>query len=119
MRIYNRTDFMELPAGTIYAKGKQWHFDELNVKGDTIRLDDGTGCDWACRDLIFNIEHTNGGDCFLAAAEMLETGRGFPLDDAYGRDGCYDDEDVFLVYDPPDLLALAKLFLDAAETELT
>lgn len=102
MRVYNRDDFLKLPAGTLYAKGVQWAFDGLMVKADT------WGDDWVCLN-VQDIEAFDSGENCARLDEMLEAGASYPMNDAYGRDGYFDKDAVFLVYERDDLLKLQNL----------
>lgn len=111
MKIYSRAAFMELPPGTIFAKGVPWTWEGLAEKHDTLKRDDGSNLDFIYTPLV-DIE--DGGDSGERAArcqEMLETGVSYPLNDTAGRDGCFDDEEVFLVYEKEDLAILAAKLL--------
>lgn len=107
MRIYRRADFLSLPAGTIFCKGKPWYFGSLHVKGDSLEND------FCARDLCWiNSDSGDGerdsGTDFGALDEMLEEGTSYPIEDCEGRDGCFNDDDLFLVYEADDLRALMR-----------
>ncbi len=110
MKILKRGEFLEMPAGTIFAKGKPWYFEAPEVKGDT------TGDDFTAMQLCW-IE--SGGDIdgernqWGRLTLMLDDGASFPMNPDYGRDGCFDDEDIFLVWEEADLLVL-RSHVDAA-----
>lgn len=108
MRVYNRSEFLKLPEGTLFAKGKPWYWETLHVKGETWTND------FLLRDLEW-IEAPSSIDASHAMDMMLETGSSAPLETAYGRDGCFDDKDLFLVYEPADLDALAEIIAEAKE----
>jgi hypothetical protein len=107
MRVVGRKTFLSLPAGTIYAKGKPWHFDGFNVKADTL----GTN-DWACLSPMW-IEANDDGEQFARLDAMLETGASYPMAESYGRDGCFDAEEIFLIPEQADLEKL-RAMIDAA-----
>lgn len=106
MRIYTREQFLKLPAGTIYAKGKPWHFDGLNVKADTM------GNDFVHLSPMW-IEAQDDGEQWDRLDDMLKNGASYPMAESYGRDGCFDDEEIFLVPERKDLEALRGM-IDAA-----
>lgn len=95
-----------LPAGTIYAKGKPWCFDGFNVKDQTLRND------WVKLAPMW-IEANDDGEQVERLTEMLETGASYPMDDSFGRDGCFDDDEIFLIPEKADLEKL-KALIDAA-----
>lgn len=107
MKIYKRAEFLGLPAGTIYAKGKPWYFSEPHIKGDTLPSND-----WVC--LSFNwISAKNESEQHEYLEHMLESGASYPMNDSFGRDGCFDKEEFFLVYEKDDLLKLRE-YVDEA-----
>ena len=108
MRIYRRKEFMELPEGTIYAKGKPWHFDGFNVKGESWETD------WTYLSPMWIFAHDDG-EQWARLDEMLEHGASYPMQHGYGRDGCFDDDDLFLVPERADLEKL-RAMVDAALT---
>jgi hypothetical protein len=96
MRIYKRAEFLKLPAGVMYFKGKPRYFEQLSVKGET-----GTN-DWLERDYA-GVEADDSEQWASRLDEMLETGVSYPVGTDFGRDGCFDDEEVFMVLEPKDL----------------
>lgn len=107
MKIYRRAAFLALPAGTIYAKGKPWCFEDLSVKGETWMNDFLTmGLVW--------IESGGSTETVDRLEEMIDSGASYPMEtDGFGRDGCFDNDDLFLVYEKADLEAL-RGFIDRA-----
>lgn len=101
MKVLRRDAFLALPAGVIFAKGKPWYFETPHVKGETIHFD-GKAIDFMHRDLV-QISSHGSSDLFERLDEMLETGASYPLNESDGRDGCFDDEDLFLIYEAADL----------------
>lgn len=99
MRVYRRAEFMKLPEGTIYARGKKWHFDTFSIKGSTF------GNDWAVWSPMW-VKSDDSGEAMHRLEEMLETGVSYPMETDYGRDGRFDDEDLFLVLEVGDLIDL-------------
>ena len=110
MKIYRRDEFLKLPAGTIFAKGKPQYFESLSVKADSLPND------FIYRQLVWFESHGDTGDEFdqgFRFEAMVDHGASFPMNQSYGRDGCFDNEDLFLVYERADLLELRGV-LDAA-----
>lgn len=102
MRVYTRREFLELPAGTMFSKGRKWVFDCLSVKGDSTRHND-----FFHRDLDW-IDANDSGQAFDRLEEMLKTGASYPIEQCEGRDGTFDDGDVFLVWESEDLKYLRE-----------
>jgi hypothetical protein len=112
MKIYTREGFVALPAGTLFARGKPWFFHDLCVKGETYE----TNQDWYYRPLIW-IECAGDADQWSKLHGMLEEGKSEPIAAFEQRDGSFDDDEIFLVYERSDLDAL-QLVLDRAKTLL-
>lgn len=109
MKIYKRAEFLKLPPGTIYAKGKPQYFGNLSVKGETL------GNDWITLDLVW-FEAANDAEIDERFDAMLEKGASYPMESAYGRDGCFDEEEAFLVWQRGDLQTLRQYIDNAMET---
>lgn len=103
MRVYNRTDFLKLPEGTLYCAGEPWAFGELSVKADTLECND-----FVCRGLQW-IESGGTAESMERLDEMLATGASYGLQESYGRDGGFDDTEIYLVYENADLDKLIEI----------
>lgn len=102
MRVYNRKDFLSLPEGTFFCKGTQWSFDNLSIKGQT--LDN----DFVYVDLC-NID-SNGTDCWVERLEdSLNNGTSYPINNNSSRDGFFDENAIFLIFEKHDLIYLINL----------
>lgn len=113
MKIYRRDEFMKLPAGTIFCKcSRPWAFEDLCVKGDTWQNTAGENYEWIFTS-IRDIDARDSGDACDRFDEMLEKGVSYPMHDTYGRDGCFDPNDVFLVYEVEDLKRLHAMICTA------
>lgn len=108
MRIVNRETFLTLPEGTAYCKGKRWAFDGLCFKGDS------RGNDWSYIHPEW-VDANDSGEAFDRLEEMLSQGASYPMNTAYGRDGCFDDEDIFMIFEADDLDRLAILISEARQ----
>jgi hypothetical protein len=105
MWLVDRHTLMTLPEGTLYTNANG--IGGLMVKGTTISHE-GTNTDWAEMDLC-------GVNPSFGVDPPRELGDSCPLgDDGYGRNGCFDDQDRFLVYEKADLELLEK-FIKAAK----
>jgi hypothetical protein len=104
MRIYRRKEFLRLPEGTVYAKGKPWYFGALSIKHDT--TDYG---DWWSLDPCW-ISANDSSEAVDRLEAMLEEGASHPMEDSIGRDGLIQEEDaLFLVFEKDDLLKLREM----------
>jgi hypothetical protein len=113
MRIYNRQEFMKLPAGTFFAKGKPWYFEAIDVKDETCVIE-GRNVDFFVHGLTW-VEANDSGEAIDRLEEMKERGDSYPMQDSICRDGCFDEEDIFLVYEKEDLERI-KIMLEKALT---
>ncbi len=102
MKVYSRAEFLKLPSGTLFCKGEPWAFGGMQVKGDTL-----DNCnDFFCLGLEW-VDASDSGEATDRLEEMLRTGASYPMEESFGRDGCFDVKDVFLVYEMADLERLA------------
>lgn len=102
MRVMRRSEFLDQPAGTIYAKGNAWYFGGMEVKGETM------GDDWACLDPCW-IQAESAEAAFDRLDAMLERGTSGAGRADFGRDGCFEPDALFLVFERADLEALRGL----------
>jgi hypothetical protein len=102
MRVVDRKTFLGLPEGTFYCKGERWCFDDMCLKGESLSND------WFY--LSFNwIESDDSGMAFDRLEDMAANGASYPMEDAWTRDGCFDDDALFLVFERDDLERLRGL----------
>lgn len=95
MKIINRKTFLALPAGIIYSKYYPHVLEELCVKQETIENCD----DFLYTNLIHNVKCNSSTDY----CDKLKTGE-FELDfEVDCRDGCFNDEELFAVYEQRDI----------------
>lgn len=107
MKIYNRAAFMALPAGVLFSKGIPVAFRGFCVKGDALYGGD-RAIDFSVRALD-DWESSNSLDSVERFHQMLEQGASVPMNEDYGRDGMFDNEEVFLVWERQDLLVLSSI----------
>jgi hypothetical protein len=116
MRIVNRLDFLKLPSGTLYQQAEQpWAFDDVHVKYDSlIHSADGDG-DFVCMSFKW-IEADSSDELDRRLDDMAENGASYPLDlEATQRDGLFERNAKFLVYERADVVALRDFFVDLVE----
>lgn len=100
MRVVDRDTFLTLPAGTIYCKGTRWIFGGLNMKHENCGKND-----WYAADPAW-VDGADSSECLDRLEEMLAKGASYPMQDSICRDGLFNDEAVFLIYERADLLIL-------------
>ncbi len=102
MKIVDRTAFMAMPAGTVFAKYKPCYFEELSIK------EDSTESDFYVQDLIPMFVSNGGSEDWFDTLQAAEDGTPTPpLDyNLIGRDGCFDADQLFAVFERHDVEAL-------------
>lgn len=97
MKIVNLEKFRELPVGTIYSKYEPCVLIGLMSKGETWEVD------FLYDDLIANVECDSSEDMFDKCNKM-EKGESIGLDfDFTGRDGMFEDDQLFAIYEKVDI----------------
>jgi hypothetical protein len=109
LKLYNRQDFLKLPSGTIFSSGEAWVITGFNVKGETIDDGHGNNIDFYYQDLL-QIDSFNSQELFERLEEMLKDGKSYPINQHEGRDGLFDDEIRYLVYEKGDLEEIRMIF---------
>lgn len=110
MRIVNRTEFLALPAGTVFSKWQPCWFDDMCIKGET----------WAhCNDFTYQaiasaVETKERQDLYDALFGVDGCPAQARMDfECMGRDGRFDADQMFAVWDAIDTMQLIKRLLDA------
>lgn len=117
MRLVKRPEFLTLPPGTLYARLRQpWIFDGIALKEETIVHGDKAN-DFYSIDLT-GIDAHDTGEYINRLDEMLaDPSVSYPLEAAPSRGSDYDDETVYLVYEPADTAALIAALKPISEDE--
>jgi hypothetical protein len=106
MRIVKLDEFLRLPEGTIYQKYKPMFFEDLSIKGETsIHTIDffTTSIPWV------ESYDTNEMMAVLERAES-DPAFSFKLDfETMGRDGLYDKNQLFAIWENMDLWKLVAI----------
>jgi hypothetical protein len=109
MRIINRKEFLSMPKGTVYSHYVPQVADGLMVKYETLTND------WVYQDLLFNVAGETSEEASEKLTDAEERGASFILDLHCGsRDGMYDDNQLFMVYEKEDVKRLIKKLIEAA-----
>lgn len=100
MRIVNLQQFLELPAGTIFAKYEPCAFEELCIKHKSIPPD-------FFYYPIMNIQ-CRGSNDFSSLLDAAENdGADLAMDfDSINRDGCFEPDQLFAVWSSADVAGL-------------
>lgn len=110
MKIVDLDAFLKLPAGTLFAKYSPIVFDEMAIKGDTT-----PNGDFYYQSLI-EPDVISSNDIVDKLEEARVTGNSFSLDlNCEGRDGCFNSDQLFAVWDRADTLQLIDRLLAAVD----
>lgn len=110
MKIYKRKEFLNLPVGTAYHKGDYSWFGDLEFKGES-----WLECNDFYRLSIGWVDGRDADECFDRLFEMKDEGASYPLQQNECRDGLFEDDAIFMVYEKSDLHILKELVERALE----
>lgn len=101
MKIVDRATFLSLPPETVFAKYEPQIFGEMRIKGET------WGDDFLAQELVEAIACADFGELMDMLDRAPETGESIPLDyECQSRDGMFDADQLFAVWEPQDVAAL-------------
>jgi hypothetical protein len=101
MKIVTREKFLKMPEGTLYSKYEPCVFGELCIKGESWEVD------FLYQDIVSSVECSGSDEFFGILDTAEETGCSFDMDlDCQGRDGLYDMEQLFAVWETKDVVQL-------------
>lgn len=98
MKIVNREQFLALPPGTLFSKFSPQYFEHLSIKGDTWTND------FLVQEIADAVDASNSEEFGNVLDLAVEHGSSFKLDlDNMGRDGCFDEGQLFAVWERQDV----------------
>ena len=102
MRIVNRATFLAMPENTLFSKYEPCIFRDLLIKGESLHCND------FCVSQIADAIDCDGSESFIDACDgAVQTGASLKMDfDLFGRDGCFNDNQLFAVWEKDDIEAL-------------
>lgn len=101
MKIVNRVQFMAMPAGVVFSKFEPFIFGDLQIKGDTI------GADFYGQDVASGIRWGDTNEFIDSLQAAVDTGGSLAMDlHCEVRDGLFDEDQLFAVWERPDVEAL-------------
>lgn len=107
MLIVDRAKFLALPAGTLFSKYEPCVFGGLMIKGDSIFFDGGN--DFWCQQIADAIDANDSGEFADKLIDAQENGASVGLDlDCQMRDGLFDHDQLFAVWEPHDVAQLIE-----------
>lgn len=109
MKIVERTQFLNMPAGTMFFKYSEACFDALRIKGETIGND-------FCYQPLDCVEADTTGD-FFRKLDFAVAGNSINLDfDCQSRDGLFDADQLFAVLEKSDVEKMLACIIQATES---
>ena len=101
MRIVDRATFLSMPEDTVYANYKPCVFGPLSIKGET------WGNDFLMQEIVSAVKSHDEGEFYGTLEDSRTEGKAVRLDfNCQGRDGMFDDEQLFAVWDDEDVCGL-------------
>lgn len=112
MKIYKRDEFLKLPEGTVFHKAQEdsYCFGTLSFKGQSLEYD------FYCLDTGW-IDGEDSTECFDRLEEMITNKASYPMQCCESRDGLFEENAIFLVYEKDDLIKLRSWIDDAIKGE--
>jgi hypothetical protein len=105
MKIVNLATFLSLPPNTVFSKFEPCVFDDLMIKGENCGK----------MDFIYSeagssaIENNGSADFATKLFRATDTGESLAMDfDCTGRDGCFEPNQLFAVWEEADIRALIE-----------
>jgi len=117
MRIVDRETFLQMPTGTVYAKYEPCCFEEVSIKGETCYGFKGEAIDWFCQSLNSpNFEGVNDSGAWMHHLDAIQAGEpSGKLEEVESRDGLFDSDQLFAVWELADVRFLITLLANAAQ----
>lgn len=107
MKIVDRATFLALPLETLFSKYQPCAFEDMCIKGDTICREGGAPIDFYFQALVDAVAADDSGEFFATLDQAEQTGESVRLDfDCQQRDGCFDQDQLFAVWERADVDAL-------------
>lgn len=102
MKIVNRIEFLKLPSNTVFSTYQSDSFGDISIKGDTIGSND-----FGVQYLNDSIDYHSGNEFYDILSNAQKTGESINMDFyCLSRDGLFDNEQLFAVWDEADVKAL-------------
>ena len=100
MKILVRSEFLALPAGTVFSKYEPYAFDDLSIKGGTIQPDS----DFFYQQLTDSVECSSSDELRKILSSAVSSGSSIELDlYSTSRDGEFKKNQLFAVWEHRDV----------------
>ena len=100
MKIVDKKTFLTLPEGTFFCKGYRWVFYDICIKGETL-----SEIDFYYKSLC-TMQSNNSEDYVDHLENSLSEGISYSINHSEMRDGTYDLNDLFLIFEKNDLVCI-------------
>lgn len=108
MKIVDRRTFLAMPAGIVFSKYQPMYFGDLMIKGES------TPNDFCYQDISGAVACEDSGEFCDILERAEKTGVSIALDfDCQARDGLYDKDQLFAIWEPDDVRALITRLEDS------
>ena len=108
MKLLNREEFLKL-EDVLFCKYEPYTFDTLLIKGETRAYND------FYYKYLFRLKESDNDDAsqsFILANQSFEESKEGPIDlDSWYRDGLYDKDQLFAVFDNDEVKSIANQLL--------
>ena len=103
MKIIDRKTYMALPENTLFSKWEPYVFGKLMIKGKSCEHD------FLTQEIASAVKCNDSGEFADLCDDAARTGESMALDlDCMGRDGCFDESQMFAVWEAEDVLSLIE-----------
>ena len=105
MKIVDRKTFLAIPGEVLFSKYSPCYFGPLEIRGDV-----WDHCnDFLSQEIAGAIESTGSGEFSDKLDDAQNYGGSLAMDfDSCGRDGCFDEDQLFAVWEREDVLKLIE-----------
>ncbi|UAN59011.1 hypothetical protein [Serratia sp. JSRIV004] len=98
MKIVDRKTFLSLPKNTLFSVFESYSFGPLNIKGDSLSND------YFYQEIHDSIDVKNSDEFISTLSSAKEKGTSVRMDfNCEGRDGCYEDDAFYAVWERQDV----------------
>jgi hypothetical protein len=108
MKLLNREEFLKL-KDVLFCKYEPYNFDSLLIKGET-----GPFGDFYYKKLftLKELEEDDASQSYILAHQSFEESKEGPIDlDSWYRDGLYDKDQLFVVFDKTEVINISNQLL--------
>lgn len=113
MRIVNRKEFLAMPSGTVYCK-----YERMGILGDLCIKYRSLKADWYYLALA-DFDDCNDSTEFVDKLDQMEKDPklSYPLNcDTTARDGLFEDNEMFMVYDKKDVMNIVDILINTLKS---